>query len=55
MPCVNKMLQLVINLMTHETNFNKIEFIDWSKAFIIPKHVFTTSPMQLYCPTQLRK
>jgi hypothetical protein len=40
MPCVNKVLQLIINLMTHDTNFNKFEFIDWSKLFIILKHVF---------------
>jgi len=26
--------------MTHDTNFNKIIFIDWSKVFIMPKHVF---------------
>jgi len=26
--------------MTHEINFNKITFVDWSKAFIMPKHVF---------------
>jgi hypothetical protein len=27
--------------MTHNTNFNKISFIDWSKLmFIIIKHVF---------------
>jgi hypothetical protein len=26
--------------MTHNTNFNKIAFIDWSKVFIMPKHVF---------------
>jgi hypothetical protein len=26
---VNEMLQLVINLMTHDINFNKITFIDW--------------------------
>jgi len=24
----------------HETNFNKIVFIDWSKVFIMLKHVF---------------
>jgi hypothetical protein len=29
MPRVNKMLQLVVNIMTHDTNFNKITFIDW--------------------------
>jgi hypothetical protein len=40
MPCVNKLLQLIINLMTHESNFNKIAFIDWSKMFIMPKHAF---------------
>ncbi len=33
------MLQLVINFMIHDTNFNKIAFIDWSKMFIMPKHV----------------
>jgi len=26
--------------MTHDINFNKITFIDWSKQFIMPKHVF---------------
>jgi len=26
--------------MTHDTNFNKIIFINWSKMFIMPKHVF---------------
>ncbi len=40
MPCVNKVLQLVVNLMIHDTNFNKFAFIDWSKVFIMPKHVF---------------
>jgi hypothetical protein len=40
MPCVNKVLQLIINLMIHESNFNKIAFIDWSKMFIMLKHVF---------------
>jgi hypothetical protein len=40
MPCVNKVLQLLVNLMTHDTNFSKITFINWSKVFKIPKHVF---------------
>jgi hypothetical protein len=40
MSCVNKVLQLIVNLMTHDTNFNKIAFIDQSKVFIMPKHVF---------------
>jgi len=40
MPCVNKVLQLLVNLMTHDINFNKIIFIDWSKVFIMLKHVF---------------
>jgi hypothetical protein len=26
--------------MVYDTNFNKIAFIDWSKMFILPKHVF---------------
>jgi hypothetical protein len=26
--------------MIYDTNFNKIAFIDWSKMFIMPKHVF---------------
>jgi len=26
--------------MTRDTNFNKIAFIDWSKVFIMLKHVF---------------
>jgi hypothetical protein len=40
MPCVNKVLQLLVNLMTDDINFNKIIFIDWSKVFIMLKHVF---------------
>jgi hypothetical protein len=40
MPCVNKMLQLLLNFMIHDVNFNKITFIDWSKMFIMFKHVF---------------
>jgi hypothetical protein len=40
MRSVNKVLQLLVNLMTHDINFNKIIFIDWSKVFIMPKHVF---------------
>jgi hypothetical protein len=40
MSCVNKVLQIIVNLMTHDINFNKIAFIDWSKVFIMPKHVF---------------
>jgi hypothetical protein len=46
-------LQLIINFMTHDINFNKIAFIDWSKMFIMPKHIFMTCPMQLQCLTQL--
>ncbi len=26
--------------MIHDTNFNKIAFINWLKVFIMPKHVF---------------
>jgi hypothetical protein len=33
-------LALVINFMMHDINFNKITFVDWSKMFIMPKHVF---------------
>jgi len=33
-------LAIVVNLMTHDINFNKISFIDWSKMFIMPKHGF---------------
>jgi len=40
MPLVNKVLQLVFNLMIHNINFNQIAFIDWFKMFIMPKHVF---------------
>jgi hypothetical protein len=29
MPYVNKVLQLVVNLMIHDINLNKIAFIDW--------------------------
>jgi hypothetical protein len=39
MPCVNKVLQLIVNLMNHNINFNKIVFINWSKMFIMPKHI----------------
>jgi hypothetical protein len=39
MPCVNKVLQLIVNLMTHDSNFNKIAFIDWFKMFMVLKHV----------------
>jgi len=42
--------------MIHDTNFNKILFIDCSKVFIMPKHVFyDLSSMQLQCPTWLKK
>jgi hypothetical protein len=40
MPCVNKVLQLIVNFMIHDINFNKIIFIDWVKMFTMPKHVF---------------
>ncbi len=40
MPCFNKVLQLLVNLMNHDINFNKIAFVDLSKMFIMPKHVF---------------
>jgi hypothetical protein len=40
MPCVNKVLQLVVNIMIHDINFHRITFIDGSKMFIMPKHVF---------------
>ncbi len=33
-------LAIVVNLMTHDINFNKISFINWSKMFILPKHGF---------------
>ncbi len=33
--------------MIHDTNFNKIAFIDWSKLFIMPKHDFN----DLFYPT----
>jgi hypothetical protein len=36
--CVNKLLQLIVNFMTLISN--KIAFIDWSKMFIMSKHVF---------------
>jgi len=29
-----------VNLTTHDINFNKITLIEWSKIFIMPKHVF---------------
>ncbi len=34
------MLQLLLNFMIHDVNFNKITFIGWSKVFIMLKHVF---------------
>jgi len=37
---LNKVLQLVVNLMIHDTNFNNITFIDGLKACIMPKYVF---------------
>jgi hypothetical protein len=40
MSYVNKVLQLIMNMMTHDINFNKIIFINWSKVFIMSKHVF---------------
>jgi hypothetical protein len=55
MPCVNKVLQLVVSLMIHDINFNKVTFIAWLKMFIMLKHVFTTCPMQLQCLTLLKK
>jgi hypothetical protein len=34
MAYVNKVLQLVIDFITHDdTNFNKIPFINWSKDY----------------------
>ncbi len=33
-------LTTIINLMFHDISLNKIAFIDWSKIFIMPKHVF---------------
>ncbi len=30
-------------IMIHDTTFNKITFIDWSKVLIMPKHVFYDS------------
>jgi hypothetical protein len=33
-------VKLVINLMTHDINFNKITFINQSKLFIMSEHVF---------------
>jgi hypothetical protein len=38
MPFVNKVLELVVNFMIHDINFNKIAFINWLKTFIMPKH-----------------
>jgi hypothetical protein len=31
---------VIINNQPHHINFNKITFIDWSKMFIMPKHLF---------------
>ncbi len=33
-------LTIVVNLMIDNINFNKIAFNNWSKMFIMPKHVF---------------
>jgi hypothetical protein len=33
--------------MIHDINFNKFSFIDWSKMFIMAKHVF----YDLFYPT----
>jgi len=41
--------------MIYDTNFNKDLFVDWSKVFIMSKHVFTTSPIQLQFPIGLKK
>jgi hypothetical protein len=30
----------IVNLMTHDTDFNKISFIDWLRMFMMLKHVF---------------
>jgi len=35
MPCVNKLLQLIVDLMIHKIIFNKI-----AKVFIMPKYIF---------------
>jgi hypothetical protein len=43
MPCVNKVLQLIVNLMTYDTNFNKITFIDWSKVFMLKLFFYNLS------------
>jgi hypothetical protein len=40
MSCINELLQLVVNFVAYDTNFNKITIINWSKVFIMPKHVF---------------
>ncbi len=40
MECVNKVLQLIVNTMTYDINFNKIAFIDWSKMFIMLNQFF---------------
>jgi hypothetical protein len=44
-------LATIVNLMTHDINFNKIAFIESSKVFIMAKHVF----YNLFYGTQLQK
>ncbi len=41
--------------MIHNTNFNQITFIDWSKMFIMPKHVFYDLSNATTILTQLKK
>jgi hypothetical protein len=33
-------MSLATSNQLHDTNFNQIPFIDWSKVFIMSKHVF---------------
>jgi len=41
--------------MVHDTNFNKIAFIDWSKLFIMSKYVFYDLSYATTCPTWLKR
>jgi hypothetical protein len=43
------------HLMIHVSNFNKIAFIDWSKVFIMPKHVFYDLSYAIIMPNMIKK
>jgi hypothetical protein len=41
--------------MIHDINFKKITFIDLSKMFIMPKHIFYDLSYAITCLTRLKK